>query len=265
MTSSPLDGIDATRPSPARMYDFFLGGSNNFDVDRMMAERVTSVSRETVDVAKSNRQFLINAVRYAAEKGIRQFLDIGSGLPSAQNVHEVARAVAPDARTLYVDNDPSVLPHARALILGDENTRYIQADARDPKGVLSNAETIRLLDFSQPVALLLVAVLHFIRDADDPRGIVSRFMSELPSGSMLILSHVTVDEIDPELWEKIQAANAQLPIQLNFRTGEEIRRFFDGLDLVEPGMVDCRAWTPGHAIPFEADALRAWCGVAIKR
>ncbi|WP_067185872.1 SAM-dependent methyltransferase [Microtetraspora niveoalba] len=259
------DGTDTTRPSPARMYDYFLGGGNNFDIDRQTAERVMAVSAETVAVARSNRRFLIEAVRYAAGRGIRQFLDIGSGLPTAQNVHEVARAVAPEARTLYADNDPSVLPHARALIAGDELTRYIEADARDPEGILTHPETVRLMDFSRPVALLMVAVLHFVRDADDPRGIVAGFMSELPSGSVLILSHVTVDGIDPALWERIQVTNPSMAVPLNFRTGEEIGGFFDGLDLVDPGMVDCRAWAPGGAIAHSADALRTWCGVAVKR
>lgn len=258
------DGIDATRPSPARMYDYFLGGGNNFEIDRRMAEQVISVSRETVAVARSNRRFLTEAVRHVAGQGIRQFLDVGSGLPTQQNVHEVAQTVHPDARTMYVDSDPSVLPQARALIAGDPNTGYIEADLRAPDGILSHPETLRLIDFGRPVAVLLVAVLHFVPDEDDPRALVARLMDGLPSGSHLVLSHVTRDGIHPELWERVQATNPKMAVPLQFRTGEEIATFFDGLDLVAPGMVDCRAWSQGVAVPFEADALRTWCAVAVK-
>ncbi|QSI50014.1 SAM-dependent methyltransferase [Thermobispora bispora] len=267
MTTPPTGpGIDAQRPSPARMYDYFLGGEQNFAVDRAAADRVIAVTPHTKDTAVANRQFLIEAVRYVARQGVTQFLDLGSGLPTQQNVHQVAQSVHPHAHTVYVDNDPAVLPHAQALIVGDPNTTYIEADIRDPVKILTHPETTRLIDFTQPVALLMVAILHFIGDQDDPRGLVDRFLRDLPSGSYLILSHVTTDGIDPTLWETVQATNPSLAVPLTFRPGDEIRKYFDGLELVDPpGIVDCRQWQPGELKPLPGDVkLRIWAGVARK-
>lgn len=249
-------------PSPARMYDYMLGGNVNHQVDRDVADQLLAVAPELQDLARTNRRFLIRAVRHlATEAGIRQFLDIGSGLPTQENVHEAAQSSAPDARTVYVDNDASVLPQARQLIAGDGNTAYIQADARDPHHIRTHPDTVRLLDLTQPVAVLMVAVLHFIGDADDPYGIVRRIMDGLPSGSHLILAHVTQDGMEPKLAERMLPLAASLPVPLRFRDRAQITRFFDGLDLIDPpGVTDITQWgAAGERFP-----LRSYCGVARK-
>ncbi len=192
--------IDMTRPHPARRYDYWLGGKDNFQADRDAAEAIAAVFPSIRTAARENRAFMQRAVRFlAAEAGIRQFLDIGTGLPTANNVHDVAQGIAPESRIVYVDNDPLVLTHARALLTSSDEgaTAYIDADVRNPEKILSDPAVQNTLDLSQPVALLLVAILHFIEDDDDPYGIVKRLFSALPAGSYLVLSHATFDPLDP--------------------------------------------------------------------
>ncbi|MFI6713514.1 SAM-dependent methyltransferase [Nonomuraea sp. NPDC050478] len=260
---------EMSSPSPARMYDYFLGGTTNYQIDRDAAERGLTYAPEIKTIATANRQFLIRAIRFLAEQGVNQFLDIGSGLPTQENVHEIAQSVTPSARTVYVDNDPSVLPQAQALIIGDDRTRYIQADVRDPHGILSHPETTRHLDPAQPWAVVLCSVLHFVPDADDPYGVVYRLMEAAPSGSYLIFSHVSRTDVDPELYKILIATNSNnLSNPITYRTVEEIARFFDqpDWDLLPPGMVDVQSWQP-HSIvdDFTPGRVRVLGGVARKR
>lgn len=257
-------GIDATTPSPARLYDYFLGGTDNYEVDRQIADQLLRIAPELRDLSLDNRKFLIDAVEHCARQGVRQFIDIGSGLPTQKNVHEAAQSVAPDARTVYLDNDPSVLPHAQALIQGDPNTVYLQADARDYPAVLRHPEIARMIDFTQPVAVILVAVVHFIGDADDPYGVVAGYVDHLCPGSYLILAHVTDDDIDPELGERMFALNSQLKVPLTYRSKAQITRFFDGLDFVGPGLVDLGHWSPQGEIDAPPRKLHSYCGVGRK-
>ncbi|WP_188196686.1 SAM-dependent methyltransferase [Nonomuraea sp. SYSU D8015] len=258
--------IDTTKPSPARIYDYLLGGKENYEVDREAAHVVLDDAPEAREVAVVNRRFLAAATRYATRCGITQFLDIGSGLPTQQNVHQVAQAEVPDACVVYVDNDPSVLLHAEALIVDNPNTGYIEADVMTPAEIITNPVTQRLIDFSKPVAVLLVAVLHFVPDGNDPYGIVNDLMEQVAPGSMLILSHATTDEINPVVWERIQRQNERLAVPANFRPGEDIRRFFDGLNLVDPpGFVFLEQWAPGEVLPVDrSQPLKLRCGVAFK-
>ncbi|HEY2669488.1 MAG TPA: SAM-dependent methyltransferase [Rugosimonospora sp.] len=237
--------IDTTVAHNARVWDYWLGGKDNFAVDRQVGDRVRQMFPVIGDVAWASRQFLIRAVRFlAAEAGIRQFLDIGTGLPTANNTHEVAQAVAPESRVVYVDNDPLVLVHARALLTSSERgaTDYVDADVHDPDAILAGA--VPTLDFTRPVAITMLGVLNFVMDTDEARNIVHRFMDAVPSGSYLALTHPTVElggESNAEamaFWNK----NADPPIRT--RTGAEIGRFLTGLDLVEPGLVSCSLWRP---------------------
>jgi hypothetical protein len=205
-------------------------------------------------------------VRFVAQQGIRYYLDVGSGLPTELNVHEVAQSEQPSARIVYVDNDPETLAHAQALIEGDEQTGYILADMRDPHGVLTHPEVVRHLDHAQPWALVLCAVLHFVADADDPYGVVYRYMSEAPPGSYMVFSHVSTD-IDPDLFEIMKASNSSLRVPYSYRTVEEIARFFaqPGWELVEPGLVDVQRWRPGTALEnYPRYGARVLGGVARK-
>ena len=239
--------IDTTRPHSARMYDYLLGGKNNFAADRETAEKALRSWGTVRTAARENRAFLGRAVRFlVAEAGIRQFLDIGTGLPSANNVHEVAQGLVPSCRVVYVDNDPIVLAHARALLTSspEGKTAYIHADLREPEKILADPVTTATLDFSQPVALMLVAVLHFVPDEAQPRRIVDTLLDALPSGSYLVATHVT-PEHDPEgvggLERTYQAAG--LPAQA--RVADDFAELaFRGLDMVDPGLVLVSEWRP---------------------
>jgi hypothetical protein len=235
-------GIDATVPSVARMYDFFLGGKDNFAVDRALAEQVMQQVPGSRDGARANRRFLGRAVQFLAESGIRQFLDLGTGLPSQNNVHEVAQRVHPDARVVYVDNDPIVSAHARALLATDASTVVVQEDIRDPARVLAHPAVRQMIDFSQPVAVMCVAVLHFITDDADPWGIVSTMTEHLVPGSYLTVSHGTLDGHPADVVTAFQQnfKNASAPAA--HRSREAIARFFDGFDLVDPGLVPVTDW-----------------------
>jgi len=240
----PMPTIDTSVAHVARVYDYWLGGKDNFPADREAAEQAIAAMPYLPFSARANRDFLRRAVHYlAAEAGIRQFLDVGTGLPTRPNVHEVAQAVVPDARVAYVDNDPIVLVHARALLTSSPEgaTNYIEADLRDPQAILVGAA--KTLDFTRPVGLLLVAILHSIPDEEDPRGIVAQLMAALPSGSYLALSHVAKD-VDPQAVAEMTARLSRVMHHVTARTAAEITSFFDGLDLVDPGLVTVNRWRP---------------------
>ena len=237
--------FDVTMPHPARVYDYLLGGKDNFEADREAAEAILKVAPEVRTMARENRRFLGRAVRYlAGGAGVRQFLDIGTGIPAAGNTHEVAQRAAPESRVVYVDNDPSVLVHARALLdSGPEGrTDYIEADLRDPETILRDAG--KTLDFTQPVALLLVAILHFIPDADDPRALVAAYRDALPPGSFLVITHGTPDFHGPDVTDVAEAAYDTGKSSLTLRPMAAVRALFDGFDLVDPGVVQVPLWRP---------------------
>jgi O-methyltransferase involved in polyketide biosynthesis len=239
--------FDTTKPHPARMYDYLLGGKDNFAADRELAEKVLVSWGTARTAARENRAFLGRAVRYlVSEAGIRQFLDIGAGLPSANNVHEVAQSIAPECRVVYVDNDPIVLTHGRALLTSspEGRTGYIQADFRDPEKILADPVTRATLDFSQPVALMLVALLHFVPDSDGAAECLATLLGAVPSGSYLVASHSTVEH-DPELMENVGRAYAGTGIPGQTRTSDEFAELaFTGLRLVDPGVVLVSEWRP---------------------
>jgi hypothetical protein len=243
-------GIDLSRPHTARMYDYLLGGKDHFTVDRETMEVGLRSWPGARVYARENRKFLARAVEYLArEVGVRQFLDIGTGLPSANNVHEVAQRVAPDSRVVYVDNDPLVLVHARALLTSHPagRTAYIHADLREPETILADPVVRDTLDFSQPIALMLVAILHFITDEEDPGGIVSTLMSGLAPGSYLVSSHVTA-ELDPEGVHGMERAYRAGGLWAGARSAADFGRlFFTGLELVDPGVVLISEWRPTGA------------------
>jgi hypothetical protein len=261
-------GIDVTRPHSARIYDYFLDGKDNFAADRRTAGQVLQTWPTVRTAARENRAFLNRAVRYlAAEAGIRQFLDIGSGLPSASNVHEVAQGIAPESRVVYVDNDPIVLAHARALLAShpDGLCAYIDADLRQPEQILRHPATARSLDLSQPVALMLVALLHFIPDADQPRRIVRTLLDALPSGSYLVASHAT-DVHNQDGLAGAGRAYQDGGMRGALRSPDEFARLaFAGLDLVDPGVVLVSEWRPDSAAPRPLAAqVSTYGGVARK-
>jgi hypothetical protein len=256
--------INTSVPHPARVYDYFLGGKDNFEADRVAAEAANSAFPRTAESARAARAFLRRVVRFlAADAGIRQFLDIGTGLPSGENVHQVAQSAAPDARIVYVDNDPIVLLHAQALLTSSPEgaVAYLDADLRNPEKIL--AEAARTLDFSQPVAVLLLGILHNIGDHDDPYGIVRRLVRAMPGGSYLAVCHLTA-EIYPELAAWARALNErQLDAPLVLRSRAQVTDFFDGLELLEPGVVQLSKWRPRSEVESAA-AAALWGGVARK-
>jgi hypothetical protein len=256
--------IDTSVAHPARVYDYWLGGKDNFAADREAAERVLAVTPDLRWRVQANRRFLARAVRYlAGEARIRQFLDIGTGIPSANNTHQVAQEVAPDARIVYVDNDPIVLSHARALLTSGPRgaTQYVHGDARDPGPIIeSAAET---LDFGQPVALMLIGVLHLIQDSEDPWGLVAWLMAQLPAGSYLAISHPAID-IAPGQAEAQRRYNERVSTPQTLRGHDQVARFFEGLELVEPGLVYVHAWRLGEFDTAPEGATSAWGGVARK-
>jgi hypothetical protein len=253
--------IDATVAHSARVHDYWLGGKDNFAADRAAGDAVQAAYPGIVESVRAGRAFLARVVRFlAGEAGITQFLDIGTGLPAANNTHEVAQAVAPGARVVYVDYDPVVLQHARALLTSDAPgvVDYIDADLRDPDKILG--EAAETLDFSRPVAIMLFAVMHLIVDADDPYGIVARLTSAMSPGSYLALSQVASD-IEPErMAEAARRYNSMAREKQRHRTHEEVARFFDGLELVEPGVVVVPQWRPASELAARAHS-GMWGGV----
>ena len=258
-------GIDTSRPHPARTYDYFLGGKDNFAADREVADKVLAGWPAIRLGVRENRKFLKRAVRYlAGEAGIRQFLDIGTGLPTAENVHEVAQAVARSARVVYVDNDPLVLAHARALLTSspEGRTAYIHADLRDPAAILNDPVTRDVLDFTQPVALMLVAILHMIPDEEKPAEIVATLLDALPPGSYLVASHITAQHSEGAAAAEDRFNEANLSARWR-DAGVFARLAFAGLDLVPPGVVLTSEWRNDEPGPRPTPAeISAYCGVA---
>ena len=255
--------IDTSKPHPARMYDYYLGGKNHFAADRETAEMGLATWQSGRVAARENRAFLGRAVRFlAAEAGVRQFLDVGTGLPTTNNVHEVAQAVAPSARVVYADNDPLVLAHARALLTSspEGRTAYIHADLRDPQSILSDPAVREVLDFSQPIALMLVAVMHFIPDEFKPEQVIATLIDALPSGSYLVASHIT-GEHDPVGPANGARAYRAAGLLAQLRDSDQVaRRAFSGLDLVPPGAVLVSEWRPSGPGPRPAPEEVSWYG-----
>ena len=254
--------IDTTVAHPARVYDYWLGGKDNFAADREAAERVLAATPGLRFRVQANRAFLVRVVRYlAAEAGIRQFLDIGTGIPSANNTHEVAQAVAPDSRIVYVDNDPIVLTHAQALLASgpEGSTQYIDGDLRDGAAILRAAAGT--LDFTQPVALMLLGILHLIQDSQQPYRIVADLMDALPSGSYLAISHPAIDTHAAQA-EAQKRYNERVSTPQTLRTHAEVARFFDGLELVPPGVVYVHTWhpDPGDIVPTDTTSAHGGVG-----
>ncbi|MFI1761076.1 SAM-dependent methyltransferase [Streptomyces sp. NPDC020800] len=239
--------IDTTRPHPARVYDWFLGGKDNYPVDEQLGRQITAIDQGAPRAALANRAFMRRATRaLAAEAGIRQFLDIGTGIPTEPNLHQIAQSVAPQARVVYVDNDPIVLAHAGALLRGtpDGVTEYVQADARDPHAILEQATAI--LDFDRPIALSLIALLHFIADEDGAHDLVATLVGALAPGSCLVVSTMTAD-FEPQNVRRGIDAYAAGGVTLVARSQAEVGTFFKGLDLLEPGIVSVADWRPEDA------------------
>jgi O-methyltransferase involved in polyketide biosynthesis len=263
-------GVDATTPTPARLYDYYLGGTNNFAIDREVAEQLRKSLPELTDAAWANRGFHQRAARWmAGQHGIRQFIDLGSGLPTQGNTHEAVMPLAPAARVVYVDHDPMVLAHAKTLLSGTRAATVIEADLRDPDAVLGHPGLRALLDLTQPTGLLMTAVLHFVADESDPWGLVARYLSAVPPGSYLALSHATADRLPPRAVQAMYDTYENATARIYLRTRAEFERFFDGLELVapfdgaEPGITFVGKWGAEDACEADTDGSRVlYCGVA---
>jgi O-methyltransferase involved in polyketide biosynthesis len=258
--------FDTSIANQARIYDYVLGGKDNYAADRAATEALLRIDPEVPFTMRSNRAFLGRSVRYlAAEAGIRQFLDIGTGIPTAGNTHQVAQAVAPESRVVYVDYDPIVLAHARALLTSHEAgaTEYIDADFRDPGTILDQAAD--LLDFNRPVAFTMLGLLHVIPDSDNPGAILARLLNAVPAGSYLVISHLGSDLIDQDKLDGIMnVADRMIQQRPVYRSREQVARFFDGTDLVEPGLVRVEEWRQ-ESSPDRPARSSLWCGVGRKR
>ncbi len=260
---SARDELDTGVPQSARVYDYLLGGKDNFEADRAVGRALVEQAPSLPMVVRANRAFLVRAVTHLVrDAGIRQFLDIGTGIPTADNVHEVAQSIVPDARVLYVDNDPLVLAHARALMQGGSagRTAFIQADLRDPEAILRHDSVPKTLDRTQPVALMLLGITHHLRDEERPYEIVARLVDWLPPGSYLALSAPSSDG-NPDVGKAAQTAE-QSGITYVGRSRDEIARFFEGLELVEPGIVPIPE--EQQATPPNRDDVYGWAGIARK-
>jgi SAM-dependent methyltransferase len=256
--------IDISVPSVSRMYDYYLGGSHNFEVDREAARRAMEFMPGLPKIMQANRAFMRRAVRYAADQGVSQFLDIGSGIPTFGNVHEVAQTARPGARVVYVDHDPVAVAHSQAVLEGNDDAGVVAADLLKPQEILRSPEVERLIDLNQPVALLLVAILHFVEDEDDPYGAVAELGEALAPGSLLVLTHASYEGIPlpPERAGGAVDVYEDIRNPLTMRSREEIARFFEGYDMVEPGLVAMPHWRPDTA-PEDEDpyAFSGFAGV----
>ncbi|MCX4964129.1 SAM-dependent methyltransferase [Streptomyces sp. NBC_00654] len=253
----PQSRIDTGKPHPARVYDWLLGGKDNYPVDQAVGEKLPAEARAN---AARNRAFMHRASAWLAHRGIGQFLDIGTGIPTAPNLHQVVQDIVPSARVVYADNDPIVLRHAEALLISSPEgaTDYIHADVRKPEAILEHAR--ELLDFDRPVALSLIALMHFLPDDQDPYGITRTLVDALPRGSFLVLSHGTADQ-HPELRQETESAYRKGAIALRMRTRAEVEPFFEGLDLVAPGLVTATEWYQREPAP-ENERSGFYVGVA---
>ncbi|MFD9395997.1 SAM-dependent methyltransferase [Streptomyces sp. NPDC060000] len=268
-TGSPFLKIDTSRPHPARMYDYFLGGKDNYEVDRDAAEQFIKVAPEVRDGVRANRHFMHRAVRHVvAEGGVRQILDIGTGLPTEPNVHQIAHAVAPGTRVAYVDNDPIVSTHSMALMADSDSetstdTSVVLADLRDPRAVLDHPDVRRIIDFDEPVALLLVAVVHFLAEADDPDAVVATLRDALPAGSYLVLSHATGDFHEDRREDAASVYN-KASASMNLRSHGRVLDFFGDFTLLDPGLVPVPDWRPEEPPNRDAPPIGIYGAVARK-
>lgn len=252
------------RPNVARIYDYFLGGQHNFAADREMARQLLAVEPSARYVAAQNRAFLGRAVRYLLAAGVRQFLDLGSGIPTQDNVHEIAQRGDPAARVVYVDNDPVAVAHSRPILAGNKLAAAIREDLRRPAAILAHPEVTRLLDFSEPVGVLMVAVLHFVAGGDDPAGLVGRLTGRLAPGSHLVIAHGT-HEAAPDAVAEVEKLYASTSAAAQTRSHEQILRFFDGFELVEPGLVHQPRWRPETAsTPDHPERVWFYAGIGRK-
>jgi hypothetical protein len=266
VAESLRERINTAQAHTARIWNYWLGGKDNYEVDRAAGDQIRQLHPGIGEYARADRLFLGRAVRHLVqEAGIRQFLDVGTGLPTADNTHEVAQRLAPDARIVYVDNDPLVLAHARALLTStpEGRTDYLDEDLRNVDTILEHAA--RTLDFSKPVGLILLGVVIFIGDDEDPYGVVRRLVDALPEGSHLVLSHTITSPSMPDVDEAVKFWNEHGTPKLTQRTGEQIARFFDGLELLEPGVVSCSRWRPEGGDGSLPDEVAMFGGVARKR
>jgi hypothetical protein len=266
--TEPTD-LRTDRAHPARMYDYYLGGKDNFPADRVAAEQALTAFPNLRITAQQNRAFLRRAAAYLAQKDILQFLDIGTGIPTSPNLHEVTQRIAPQTRVVYTDSDPIVLAHARALLTStpEGRTTYLDADIREPEKILRSAEVVDTLDLTRPVALSLVAILHFLTDKDAPGEVVRRLVDALPVGSYLMLSHITAD-FAPNEMAALVATYEKAGIATQARSRDEIAAFFDGagLHLADPGIQPCQRWHPeesADSLPHDA-AVSCYAAVGIK-
>ncbi|MER6915107.1 SAM-dependent methyltransferase [Streptomyces sp. NPDC000594] len=259
------DAIDTTVPSVARMYDYYLGGDDNYESDRVACEELLKAVPSTKVLAVNNRRFLRRVVRMlAADHGIRQFVDHGSGLPTQDNVHQVAQAVDPASRVVYVDNDPIVLAHGRALLEENDRTAVIQADMRDTDGIFGHPETVRLIDFEQPVAALFVSVLHCIPDESDPAGLIRRVAERLAPGSFLVVCQLVSERPEIRKYVTDFMAEATGGHWGRVREQREVAAYLDGFDLLQPGLVEVSTWRPDSDLApvQQTDEWIEWGGVA---
>jgi hypothetical protein len=248
------------------VYDFYLGGSHNLEVDRRMAREAISLWPDLPEIMQANRAFLRRAVSYLAGQGITQFLDIGSGIPTVGNVHEAAQQADPRARVVYVDSDSVAVAHSRAILAGDAHTAVVHGDLREPETILEDPTVRATLDLEQPIAVLMVAVLHFVRDDDDPFGAVARIRDRLAPGSHLVLSHAS-DEGRPDAAASHRELYSRTPTPMTMRSRDEIARFFDGFDLVDPGLVWLPLWRPDNpsAAAERPERTTGFAGVGRRR
>ncbi|MGW8377377.1 SAM-dependent methyltransferase [Streptomyces sp. ODS28] len=247
-------GIDLNVPSVSRMYDFYLGGSHNFEVDRAAARRAIDAWPGLPKIMQANRAFMRRAIRFAVSQGVTQFLDIGSGIPTFGNVHEVAQSVHPDARVVYVDNDPVAVAHSRAVLEGDASTDIVSADFRSPQDILCSAEVERVIDLQQPVALMLVALLHFVEDKDDPWKTVRELADALAPGSLLVLTHASTEGGPRRDGTGVQEVYSSASAPLVLRSPAQITQFFEEFALLDPGLVPLPHWRP-DAPPEQEDPV----------
>ncbi|NOK64328.1 MAG: hypothetical protein GFH27_549431n16 [Chloroflexi bacterium AL-W] len=247
-TNIPLD-----KPNPARMYDYFLGGHHNFEVDRRIADQICQMYPDAANAARANRAFLQRAMAFLLNQGIDQFLDLGSGMPTVGNVHEIAQDALPSARVAYVDSDSIAVIQSRALLEDVAYTVVVQSDIREPEAILGNSNIVTLLDFQRPVAVLMVAILHFVTDDVKAHQIIQTFANKLPKGSYLVLSHGSHDQAPPELVAQIEQLYARSTQPLRSRSRNQITAFFDGFSLVEPGIVFVPSWRPDSSSTLFTD------------
>jgi hypothetical protein len=257
--------VDTRRANAARVYDYLLGGTHNFLADQDVGRALAAVEPDVREIAQANRAFLGRAVRFLSAAGIRQFLDVGSGIPTEGNVHEVAQRADPGARVVYADIDPVVIAHSQAILTGNQNATVIDADAREPEKLLANGEVRRLIDFGQPVGLLLLLVLHFIADAEDPWQIVATLRDALAPGSYLVVCHGTIEGEPTKVRAAEKVFNRSSATPVHARSRAEILRFFDGFELADPGLVRIPLWRPDSPADVPDDPSRFWGLVGVGR